>query len=213
MANNQADENYIVRIITETKGSLEDLKRWREEVDAAKDKMKELKKESGASLDDVKRAFLEGAEGAGVFSDDMKRVKRVTTQAVKEMKQETQGLGEVFKIAFGVSLGQIATRAVRDFVREIREGIQRSIEFSGEVARLNVNLRAFQRTGGDIQSTDLIAFIDRLSEKYRVFSERDIVNATQQSLNYARQLDLTAKQTEDFIDLAAQQAIVMGTDL
>jgi len=230
MANKQSDEEYVVKLSVETDEALSAIKKWREEVDATKKELLELRNLSKEPLKTVAKGFLDAKDSAQMFGEELKRVKQATSAAVQEINAEdralektnqtmgestaqTKGFGTVIQTAFGFSLGTIAVKAIRKFIAVLREGMEAAGEFSMDVARLEVNLRAFQRTGGDLQFSDMINLMEDLREQYKIFSEQEMVSATQEILHWGRQLDLTGQQVKDLLAVSTQMSVIMGQDL
>ena len=230
MVNTQFDEEYVINLVVETDEALEATKKWRADVDKVKKDLLDLRTKSKDALSDVVKGYLEAAKASATFTEETNQLKRAVSAAVREINtvdramdsarkemeaSETQvsSWGKIVEIAFGFSLGTIAIDALKAFINILREGIAAAGEFSMDVARLEVNLRAFQRTGGELGFSEMISFMEELRSQYKIFSEREIVEATQAAIHWGRQLDLTGEQIKELLDSSVQMSIIMGQDL
>ena len=216
MVNTQSDEEYVINLVVKTDEALEATKKWRADVDKVKKDLLDLRTKSKDALSDVVKGYLEAAKASATFTEKTNQLKRAVSAAVREINtvdramdsarkemeaSETQvsSWGKIVEIAFGFSLGTIAIDALKAFINILREGIAAAGEFSMDVARLEVNLRAFQRTGGELGFSEMISFMEELRSQYKIFSEQEIVEATQAAIHWGRQLDLTGEQIKELL--------------
>lgn len=229
----QADESYIIEILIESSKAIKNAQKIEDMTEQIKNQLKSMADQSGKSIGNLVEGIKKGegtveelGQAFGKLSDEDLRLFQVALRNAKNEMRDTGDISTDLKDTISSSLGSVATiagvvfnainkaqQALRKFISTLREGIDAAGDFSLDMARLNVNLRAFQRTGGDLTASELLPFMEELRETYKVFSEQDMVNATQALLHWGRQLDLTGEQTLDLLEVSTKLSLITGQEL
>lgn len=122
-----------------------------------------------------------------------------------------KGLGEIWKIAGGVSLATMIKQALQAIVQYFKQAIQEAQKFDRAVFTLQASIRAMQREGSPITMQGTSAIINDLKEAYKVFSTPDLVGGVSKGVMMLRQmksswedLGIVLKQTAVLAVLAGQ---------
>lgn len=191
---------------------------YRTKVDQLKQAFRDYIQTSGASLKDVSQAVIPKLPAAD---------QKVAQQAVKELGQELDNtgikkdkfkgnvitLGDVFRIVFGVTVGQMAVQMIRKFISALSNAVTTGETFLGTLFKLNVAVRALQRNGLDITMEDITKELTTLEQKFPIFSRQQLTEGVTNALLFTNNLKLTREQIDQMIQSSITLALVMGKDV
>jgi hypothetical protein len=194
--------------------------------------MTDAAKQQGAILTNLATQIKSTAEATGqsyaqVATQMVQTGTPINTvnNAMKLLGDETKKTSEGFKL-FGLNLGQIGNIAkvvmtslfgVYSIVQLLRLGLQffkdasqSAYELAKGIFQVSIGVRALQRAGGDITIKDLYENIDKLKEKFGIFSRKELIQGSAALINLIRDFGLTSKQILGMQDAIATLAVVNG---
>ncbi len=107
----------------------------------------------------------------------------------------------------GIFTGWQILQQVRDWLTQAANS---GLEFAQAMYSLGVAVNVLQRTGIDITIRDVVENIDELRDKFKVFSEKELVVGAAQLLNLVRDFGLTREQIFKLQEAITTLAIVNG---
>jgi hypothetical protein len=235
-----ADETIITQIVVETDQALIQAKAFREQVDALKQRLQELAKQSGQSFKDIaegmkraRTAELTDAfgkvdtKGVQQFNKALTVALRESEKAAKDLDKELKQkpkdtkaagsafgqLGDAAKYVFGTIFGITAITAIRDLIQAMGELITEGYELSKSIYRAGVAIQSLQFRGVNASAEQTVEWVKELREQFGTLSEREAVDVVATTQLLTRNLGFTEKQIKDVIDISTALAIVQGKDV
>jgi len=165
-AGGENEETVGVKIVTDTRQAVDDIAKWREEINKLKQEMRELAQSTGESLGQVRRALVEQQKET-LSADQFKEYKTNIMQAQREINQEQRNaLNERRQMANeearelnqnAILKRQIAQQEAQEKQAQIKQNIALQKEAADEERRLAIETAKAKQS--DIQQ-------QIVSEKY-----------------------------------------------
>ena len=211
IGDSQVDENIKIKFTVDTQKAIEEAKALRAQIDALKSQMKTVAKETGATTQVVVQSVLntatQTAKGAGVIA---KQEYTKAETAATGFKGALSSLGNVGKYVFGTILGLGAVQSLRKLIDYFQQAIQYGYEFTKAVYQLSIGINAIRRVGVEITLKDVYENLDRLQEKFGIFSRKELVEGSASLINLTRDFGFTKDKIFELQDAIATLAVVNG---
>ena len=149
-------------------------------------------------------------------AEGQKKVNKEIKDSQKAAKAATgvfQTLGGVIKNAFSFFLGGSIFMFISRLVKGFQELVRTGEEYAQTIYRLGVSINQLQRRGMDITIKSEIALIKELSNEYKVFSQRGVVEAIASVQMLTRNFGFSQEQIRKTTELSMDLALVQGKDV
>lgn len=227
----EVDETIITQIIVITDEAIRNTQEFRKAVDATKAKIKADNAETGLSFKDLGQGIKdelgkatnivdEFGRTVGKNTDVIKRGNLVTSQAVRELNEESRTLGGTFsnlgsisKFVFGSILGVSALGVLRKIIDLFKSATEAAIEFTRATFKLEIAVRGLQRAGLDITLAEFRQVIEDIQAQFPIFSEQDVTAAVAQAGLLQREFKFTSEKIQELTLDAAILSEITGKTL
>lgn len=168
--------------------------------------LKEVQSEYSKTSSVIKTSM---SEAKSAQKDTEKGTKDLGT-AAKDTTSIFSSLGKAILSAFGIySVLQI----LRQFIGYLKEAISSAIEFTQSMFALTLSVRQLQRQGMDVTIKDFTDQISALSEKWKIFSKKEITEGISYIATLTKSLNITKDQMFQVADAAIFLATILGKDM
>ncbi len=152
----------------------------------------------------------------------IKELQKETKDAVNQTKDSYQGLRQVLSSFGGVGstlataltgpLGVILAivAALKILTNQLKQAAQYGYDFAKATYQLQIGINAIRRTGVEITLQDVYNNLDKLQEKFGIFSRKELVEGSAALINLTRDFGLTRDQIFELQDAIATLAVVNG---
>jgi hypothetical protein len=125
----------------------------------------------------------------------------------------TSGLtdfGAIAKGVFGGIIGVTAVEAIQKLIQYMGEAVDMAAKFERSLLTLELGVRAMQRQGIEISTQEVFDAITKIQEKYKIFTEQDIIKGTNIFVNNLREMGVTTEQVYQIMEIAAKASTLTG---
>jgi hypothetical protein len=216
------DKQIIIQYLVKANEALAETEKFRLQVEAVKKQIRDLAESSKSSFKDIaegmKRA-LASQQKLGPVSGISNAVQynKALSTALQEVQKESgqtgkafMGMGDIAKYVFGTILGLSAIQILRQVVQWLGQAAQSGYEFTKAIFQLGIAVNALRRSGIDITFNEITENLERLRQKFKIFSTKELVEGSAAFFNLNRDLGLTKDQLFEMQDAVATLAIVNG---
>ncbi|HEY6020943.1 MAG TPA: hypothetical protein VIY48_13890, partial [Candidatus Paceibacterota bacterium] len=159
----------------------------------------------------------------GLLSNGATTASRQTTVLNSSLKslnttgKQTQStfstIGGTILQALAIGLGINLYNMIQQTITALKEMAQAGFELQKAFFQLDVGIRAVRRAGMDIATPEMLANLDKLSDKFGVFSRKSLVEGSAALINLIRDMGMTKEQVFELQDAIATLAIVNGRSM
>lgn len=235
----EVDKKIIIQYLVQSQDAIKNAEELRAKIDSVKTKLREAVEQNKGSLKDLAAGFKESGKamieaGKDPFKDlrgglnrtitTVSSYKSIVNTAQKEVQNELKGtqkevsstesafgsFGNTAKYIFGTVLGISAVQILRSIVDWLQRSAKAGYEFVKAMYQLEIGVRAIQRAGADTTIRDIYENIDRLRNKFKVFTTKELVEGTAALLNLTRDFGFTKEQIVELQDSIVTLALVNG---
>ena len=228
MPNGTPDKEINIRFLVKAQEAITEAEKFRQRIEDVKIQLRELSSQSGKSFKDIaegmKAAFAKAKMAGGdpnlgpinvkAAKAEIKSYSKDVGVALREVQSETDKTGKSF-----LNLGNIISRVfgaffiikiLRDVVRWLGEASQSGYEFVRAIFQLNVAVNALRRSGIDITFQQITENIEKLRQKFKIFSTKELIEGSAAFFNLNRDMGFTRDQLFELQDAIATLAVVNG---
>lgn len=130
----------------------------------------------------------------------------------KNAEKSLFDLGNTAQRVFRSIMGFIVLNILRQILTFMGDLIDKGKEFNKVLINLSIGARAAQRSGLDITFEELVELVDRLQEKFGIFTSRELRSGIDQLVIFGKETNLTKEQILGLSDAIAAAAVVTGLD-
>lgn len=161
------------------------------------------------ALNRLEKEAKDAADAVGDINDEAEGV----ADAKPKVESFSQSLTGLAKVALQVVAALLGFRVLQEIKQFFTESIEAAEEFSVSLYRLEVSIRALQRTGLDITFESAWKNIQKMRDEYGVFATKDLVAGYSQMYNLTRELGLHEDSIQRLIDMSATLSLVAGKNI
>lgn len=205
------DEVIKTKFVVDAQKAVEEAKKLRQEIEALKNTMKTVTKETGETTGVVAQSVLNTTQGMVKGSGALaKKEYGESAKAAAGFKGTLSSLGSVGKFVFGSVLGIGAVKVLRDIIGYFKQAFQAGYEFTKAVYQLQIGINAIRRVGVEITLQDVYENLDKLQAKFGIFSRKELVEGSAALINLTRDFGFTKDKIFELQDAIATLAVVNG---
>lgn len=238
-----SDEKIILELQLSMKKAADDIKAFGNLVREVRQEIIDLSKRTGESLDVTTKGLIDSfrkqqkewaKSHVGDIEDAMRKASEASStfgkaayQALSQVKEEAaraqssakslvgglSALANVARFVFASVLGITAISTFRSIINYIKDATESALEFAKSLFGIEMGVRALQRAGTDIGIKDVIDQIDKLQEKWGIFSKKELAAGTADLVNLTRSFGFTKEQIFKLQDAIATLAVVNGKSM
>lgn len=180
-----------------------------QQVQAVKQQLVAQSQATGQPFNVVAQQMQQAGTSAAVLNTAMKQLNQTGQQTTGVFNT----LGSTISQALAVGLGINLYNFIQQLLTFFKEAAVAGKELAQAFFQLDVGIRAVRRSGVDITSAEMLQNLDRLSEKFGVFSKKSLVEGSAALINLVRDMGFTKEQIFELQDAIATLAIVNGRSM
>lgn len=207
-------DTYTAQIILEAQQAIQELQVLRQNIEAYKQQILEIRKHSKESFQNIAEAIKRVPLAQG--EHDV----RALNTAVKELNTGAGGLtttlgslGTVGQFVFGTVLGITAIAALRKVLDLLKDITKAGIDFSRTIFELSSSVKLLQSLGMEITFEDSLKLVRELKEEFGIFSTKSLTEGIAKIQLLMRNFEFTNEQMKEVARLSAALAVIQGKDV
>jgi hypothetical protein len=183
--------------------------KYGQQVQAVKQQIVTQSQASGQTYQQTAQQMQAAGTSANVLNSALKQL----SDTGNKTKTAMSSLGQTIQQALVIGLGLNLYNAIQSVIAFLREAAISGQELAKAFFQLEIGIRAVRRAGMDITTPEMLQNLDRLQEKFGVFSKKSLVEGSSALINLIRDMGMTKEQVFQLQDAIATLAVVNGRSM